>query len=272
MHHCMLEEGQRGRCRARICRGGEILSENYGRITSLALDPIEKKPLNYFYPGSRILSAGSYGCNLSCRFCQNYQIAQAGEGQVPYREISPEELLSLALSAVPMGNIGAAFTYNEPLMSWEYIRDCAELLKERGLKTVLVTNGSVTEETLSGLDGLIDAMNIDLKAFRQKTYETFLGGDLKTVKAFIEHAVRTCHVEITTLIVPGMNDSEEEMRETASWIASLNGGRGSRIPLHISRFFPRYKMTDRGPTRVETVLHLCRIAEEYLEHVCPGNV
>lgn len=272
MHRCMLEEGQRGRCRARICRDGKIISENYGRITSLALDPIEKKPLNCFYPGTRILSLGSYGCNLSCRFCQNHEIAQAGPGSVPYREISPRELVSLAVSAKSYGNIGAAFTYNEPMISWEYIRDCSLLLHEEGLKSVLVTNGSAEVQVLRELDGLIDAMNIDLKAFSPETYRTFLGGDMDTVKAFISHAVHVCHVELTTLIVPGMNDSEEEMREICAWITSLRGGTGRNIPLHISRFFPRYRMTDRPPTKPETIFRLCRTAQEYLDYVYPGNV
>ena len=272
MHRCMLEEGQRGRCRARICRGGKVISENYGRITSLALDPIEKKPLNFFYPGTRILSLGSYGCNLSCRFCQNHEIAQAGPGRVPYREISPEALVSLALDARSYGSIGAAFTYNEPMISWEYVRDCSLLLHKEGLKSVLVTNGSASVEILSKLDGLVDAMNIDLKAFRPETYRTYLGGDLDTVKAFISHAADVCHVELTTLVVPGMNDSEEEMRDICAWITSLRGGRGRDIPLHISRFFPRYRMTDRPPTEVRTIYRLCSIAEEYLDNVCPGNV
>lgn len=272
MHRCMLEEGQRGRCRARICREGNVVSENYGRISSLALDPIEKKPLNYFYPGTRILSLGSYGCNLSCRFCQNHEIAQAGPDRVPFREISPRELVSMAAAAKRCGSIGAAFTYNEPMISWEYVRDCSVLLHEEGLKSVLVTNGSADLSVLRQLDGLVDAMNIDLKAFRKETYRTYLGGDLDTVKAFISHAAEVCHVELTTLIVPGMNDSEEEMREICTWISSLRGGRGRNIPLHISRFFPRYKMTDRPPTDVGTIYRLCHTAQEYLDYVCPGNV
>ena len=240
MHGCLLREGQTGRCRARVCRNGQVVAGNYGKITSLALDPIEKKPLNRFYPGSYILSVGSYGCNLSCRFCQNYEIAQADEGQVPWREVSPEELCAYALAMRRRGNIGLAFTYNEPLVSWEYVRDCA--------------------------------MNIDLKSFRPETYRSYMGGDLETVKAFISHAADWCHLELTTLIVPGMNDSEEEMREIASWICSLRGGKGKEIPLHISRFFPRYRMRDRGPTPVGRIYRLAEIAGEYLDHIYPGNV
>ena len=272
MHGCLLREGQTGRCRARVCRNGQVVAGNYGKITSLALDPIEKKPLNRFYPGSYILSVGSYGCNLSCRFCQNYEIAQADEGQVPWREVSPEELCAYALAMRRRGNIGLAFTYNEPLVSWEYVRDCARLAKQEGLKTVLVSNGSAALPVLEQLQGLVDAMNIDLKSFRPETYRSYMGGDLETVKAFISHAADWCHLELTTLIVPGMNDSEEEMREIASWICSLRGGKGKEIPLHISRFFPRYRMRDRGPTPVGRIYRLAEIAGEYLDHIYPGNV
>ena len=215
---------------------------------------------------------GSYGCNLSCRFCQNYEIAQADEGQVPWREVSPEELCAYALAMRRRGNIGLAFTYNEPLVSWEYVRDCARLAKQEGLKTVLVSNGSAALPVLEQLEGLVDAMNIDLKSFRPETYRSYMGGDLETVKAFISHAADWCHLELTTLIVPGMNDTEEEMREIASWICSLRGGKGNDIPLHISRFFPRYRMRDRGPTPVGKIYRLAEIAGEYLDHVYPGNV
>ena len=145
-------------------------------------------------------------------------------------------------------------------------------LPKEGLKTVLVSNGSVTLPVLEQLQGLVDAMNIDLKSFRPETYRSFMGGDLETVKAFISDAASWCHLELTTLVVPGMNDSEEEMREIASWICSLRGGTGKDIPLHISRFFPRYRMRDRGPTPVGRIYHLAEIAGEYLDHVYPGNV
>ena len=272
MHACRLSEGQRGRCRARVCRDGRVVSENYGRLTSLALDPIEKKPLNRFYPGSKILSAGSYGCSLSCAYCQNDSISQAGEREVPWREVSPEELCALAKDLAEEGNIGAAFTYNEPLVSWEYVRDCGRLLQEAGMKTVLVTNGSVRLPVLDEVLPYVDAMNVDLKAFRAETYKKVLGGDLDTVLAFLEAAAGRTHLEVTYLAVPGLNDSEEEARQAFAFLAGLDGGRGKEIPLHISRFFPRYRMRDRGPTPVRTVLGLCGIAREYLTYVYPGNI
>lgn len=272
MHACSLSEGQYGRCRARACRGGQIVCENYGRITSLALDPIEKKPLRRFYPGSRILSLGSYGCSLSCAYCQNHEIAQVPGDRIPWRTLLPEDLADLAEDLRERGNIGAAFTYNEPLVSWEYVRDCGRLLKERGMKTVLVTNGSARLPVLEEILPYTDAMNVDLKAFDPQTYRRVLGGDLDTVRSFIEAAAGRTHLELTWLAVPGLNDSEEEFRKACSFIAALDGGRGRKIPLHVSRFFPRYRMQDRGATPVRTVRALAGIAGEYLDYVYTGNI
>ena len=277
-HGCRLAEGQTGRCRARGVRNGRLVSLNYGIITSLALDPIEKKPLNRFFPGSRILSAGSFGCNLSCPFCQNWEISTSdgreytGKVSAGRNYLSPERLAELAEELKVRGNIGAAFTYNEPLIGYEYVRDAAVLLRKRDLKTVLVTNGTVNEAVADEILPLTDALNIDLKCFRQETYKEFLGGDLDTVKGFIRKAVEQygCHVELTALIVPGMNDSEEEMRELCSWVASLPGG--GDIPLHVTRFFPRYHLQDRPPTDKKRLLRLAGIAGEYLRYVYPGNI
>ena len=266
MHHCALSEGQYGRCRARRNKNGEVVSVNYGKLTSLMLDPVEKKPLRRFYPGSMVLSAGSFGCNLSCPFCQNYQISMAGEKDISYREFSPEELAGLADRYREYGNIGVAFTYNEPLVGYEFVRDTARLVREAGLKNILVTNGSAELPVLEELLPFIDAMNIDLKGFTEEYYKK-LGGSLGEVMGFIERAVKDCHVELTTLIVPGENDSEEEMEKEASWIASLD----PETPLHISRFFPRHHMTDREATEIETVYRLKRIAEKYLKYVYTGN-
>ncbi|MCC8026538.1 MAG: AmmeMemoRadiSam system radical SAM enzyme [Clostridium sp.] len=265
MHHCSLEEGQTGLCRARENRDGQMRAVNYGRITSLALDPIEKKPLYHFYPGSKILSAGSFGCNLRCPFCQNYEISMSGGGtQCIYME--PENLAGRAAELKSAGNIGVAFTYNEPLVGWEYVRDTARLVRAAGMKTVIVTNGSVTDPVLDEILPVTDAMNVDLKGFTEAYYRK-LGGDLETVKHFIERAFRTCHVELTTLIVPGENDSEEEMRELAAWAASLDRG----IPLHVTRFFPRWKMTDRNATDIKKIYELAGTAREYLDCVWVGN-
>ena len=296
-HRCMLSEGQTGRCRARGVRNGRVIPLNYGIAVSLALDPIEKKPLNRFYPGSRILSVGSFGCNLSCPFCQNWEISTSdgreyldqdtadmntGSDRTDSQQhnkhgqsssyLSPEKLAGLAEELKVRENIGAAFTYNEPLIGYEYVLDAAKLLKERGLKTVLVTNGTVNEEIADEVLPFTDALNIDLKSFRPEIYRDFLGGDLETVRHFIRNAAEreNCHVELTSLIVPGMNDSEEEMREMCAWIASLPGGRN--IPLHVTRFFPRYHLQDRKPTDKRKLLRLCEIAGEILQYVYPGNI
>lgn len=271
MHHCSLEDGQRGICGVRINQCGEIVCGNYGLVTALALDPIEKKPLKMFYPSSMILSAGSYGCNLKCPFCQNYEISMAGRETLRVASYSPAKLVSKALGYRSAGNIGLAFTYNEPLVGWEYVRDTAKLVKEAGMKTVLVTNGTASIEVLEELLPYIDAMNIDLKGFREDYYRK-LGGDLGTVKEFIARAVAGCHVELTTLIVPGENDKASEMEEEARWIASLRPDKnGEGIPLHVTRFFPRYRMAEKEAADVQDVYRLANIAGKYLENVFVGN-
>lgn len=266
MHRCALSEGQYGRCRARKNEKGRIICANYGKLTALMLDPIEKKPLRYFFPGSRILSVGSFGCNLACPFCQNHEISMASPASAEYREISPEALTSLALRCRDQGSIGLAFTYNEPLVGYEFVRDTARLAHSQGLKNVLVTNGSAHLSILEELLPYIDAMNIDLKGFSSAYYRR-LGGDLETVLAFIQRAAKDCHVELTTLIVPGENDSEEEMEREAQWIASID----PKIPLHVTRFFPRYRMQDREATDVGRILRLKVIAGRQLAYVCTGN-
>ena len=272
--HCDIREGMTGACGARTCEGGRIKSLNYGRVTALALDPIEKKPLSRFCKGAKILSYGSFGCNLFCPFCQNYDISRS-EGEEFEDEITPEELAQIAYKYRAKGNIGVAFTYNEPLMSYEFVRDTAKLVKSMGMKNVLVTNGSVELTILEEVLPYIDAMNVDIKSMSEKTYRDVLKGDLNTTKAFIERAVKDCHVELTMLIVPGMNDSEDEMRELTSWIAGLKDKDGNVIggdvPLHISRFFPRYKMSDKEPTDVKKIYALADIARERLKYVYTGN-
>ncbi|MBQ3428383.1 MAG: AmmeMemoRadiSam system radical SAM enzyme [Mogibacterium sp.] len=274
--HCNIPEGGLGFCGARTCKEGEVIAANYGKVTSLALDPIEKKPLARFHPGSYIVSVGSYGCNLRCPFCQNYQISWSEEA---YRlaktaeYIAPVELASIAAQTRNRGNIGVAFTYNEPLIGWEYIRDTAKLVREEGMYNVIVTNGTASLEVLSELSPYIDAMNIDLKGFTDHYYNDVLGGDRAMTMAFIKEAAKHCHIELTTLIVPGENDSEDEIREMCSWIASLTSvsGSGKDIPLHISRFFPRFNMTDRRATDVGLIYRLADIAREQLKYVYTGN-
>lgn len=266
-HACSVEDGRLGLCRARGCVDGRIKDLNYGRITSAALDPIEKKPLARFFPGSYILSIGSYGCNFRCGFCQNNGISMCGPNDSSSSYCSPERLAELALSYVPQGNIGVAYTYNEPLVGYEYVRDASRLVHDAGLKNVVVTNGYINEEPLLALLPAIDAMNIDLKTFSEDSYRS-IGGGLDPVKRSIELSSRECHVEVTTLIVPGLNDSDDEMGALSSWLASVNPD----IPLHITRFFPQYKMRDAEPTDVAHLLHLAEIAKRHLKHVYAGNI
>ena len=272
--HCNIPEGQIGFCGGRITRDGRVEAYNYGRVTSLALDPIEKKPLARYFPGSMILSVGSFGCNLRCPFCQNHEISwseQARRFAKTAETISPEELVEIAKRTLPRGNIGIAFTYNEPLIGYEFVRDTASIAKAEGLKNVMVTNGTAELAILEDLRPYIDAMNIDLKGFTDSYYSKILRGDRHQVMAFIEAAAKSCHVELTTLIVPGENDSEEEMRELSRWVSSLKNPDGEDVPLHISRFFPRFHMQDRKATDIQTVYHLAEIARESLQYVYTGN-
>ena len=266
-HHCSLEEGQRGLCRARMNISGTVTCENYGKLSAMALDPIEKKPLYQFHPGSKILSVGSYGCNLRCVFCQNSEISMASSEKIHTDQVMPEKLVDYALKTRNRGNIGIAYTYNEPLVSYEFVRDCAALAREDGLKNVVVTNGYICSEPLVQLLPYLDAMNIDLKAFTEEFYHK-MRGDLETVKASITLAAKECHVEVTTLIIPGENDSEDEMEKLSSWLASIN----PEIPYHISRFFPRFEMQDRGPTPLDTIYRLADVARKHLKYVYEGNV
>ena len=266
-HTCRLRAGATGFCRARANVGGTIRAINYGRLTALALDPIEKKPLYHFYPNSNILSVGSFGCNLACAFCQNAGIA-AADAHIETENVTPAQLAALAeeLRHQPRGNIGVAFTYNEPLVGYEYIMDTAPLLHAAGLKVVLVTNGMICTEPLARLLPHVDAMNIDLKAWRTDTYRR-LGGDLEAVKGTIARAVaHGVHVEVTTLVVPGISDRAKDMDEEAQWLATLSPD----LPLHISRYFPRHRMS-APPTPIADIDRLTAIARRHLRHVHRGN-
>lgn len=268
--HCRLAEGQLGACGARRARDGATVSEAYGRLTSVALDPIEKKPLRRFMPGSLVLSVGGYGCTMHCPFCQNHRISQAGEGEVRWRAWSAEELVTHALELRERDPrvVGIAYTYNEPLVMWEFVRDAARLAREVGLVNVLVSSGCVEGWVVREVAPLIDAANIDLKGFTEELYR-WCGGDLATAKRSIELLVRTpgCHVEVTTLVIPGVNDSDGEVAAMAAWLASLDPD----ITYHVTRFHGAYRLSGWDPTPVETVYRLAGVARERLPHVYTGN-
>jgi pyruvate formate lyase activating enzyme len=267
-HNCVIKPGAAGICGVRKNTGGVLYSLIYEKVSSIAFDPIEKKPLYKFHPGTYILSAGSAGCNFRCPFCQNYSIARTEPEKVETADITSAQLVSKALNMVPQGNIGIAYTYNEPTVWYEYVYETAKLAKEKGLLNVLVTNGFINPEPLDNILPFIDAMNIDLKGYSEGFYRDIVKGKLESVKATIAASSRKCHVEITTLVIPGLNDSPEEMEEMSKWIASLSPD----IPLHLSRFFPRYQMQDRPVTPLNTLTELQSIASGHLNNVYIGNV
>jgi pyruvate formate lyase activating enzyme len=264
-HNCTISEGQTGVCNARKNIDGTLYSLNYGEVTSIALDPIEKKPLYHFFPGSYILSIGTFGCNFKCSFCQNWSIAQEKPGTT---SIKPEDIVRRARNLKPQGNIGIAFTYNEPSIWYEFVFETLKLARQAGLETVLVSNGFIEEEPLRQLLPYVSAMNIDVKAFTEKFYHDVCKGKLEDVKRTVEIAVRQCHVEVTTLVIPGLNDGLEEISQLARWLAYID----KSIPLHLSRFFPNYQMQDVQPTPVEKLRELKAKCEMFLNYVYLGNV
>lgn len=263
-HNCVIPDEKYGLCSVRTNNDGNLKTINYGEITSMAVDPIEKKPLYHFKPGKNILSVGSFGCNFSCGFCQNYSIAHY---KAESKYIPPDELVDICSSLE--NNIGIAFTYNEPSIWYEYVYDTSRKLKEKypKLNVVLVTNGYIEEEPLLKLLPFVDAMNIDLKSFQKDYYKKVCNGDIKAVFKTIENSYKGCHVEITTLLVNGLNDSEGEIEEIASYLGNLD----RNIPLHLTRYFPNYKMVN-PPTEIETMLKGREIAKKYLNYVYLGNV
>lgn len=267
-NYCFISPGKKGSCGVRKNIEGILYSLNYGKISALSLDPIEKKPLYKFHPGSSILSAGSIGCNFKCPFCQNYSIARLEPEEVEAFYVSSKELVDRAFDMKSKGNIGIAYTYNEPTVWYEYILETAKLAFDRGLVNVLVTNGYINPEPLEELLPYIHAMNIDLKGYTSEYYIDIIKGNLESVKSTIEISSKKCHVEITTLIVPELNDSPEVIEELSKWLSSLSPD----IPLHLSRFFPRFEMTDKVPTPVKTLYDLKAISEKYLNYVYIGNV
>ncbi|MCL6614981.1 MAG: AmmeMemoRadiSam system radical SAM enzyme, partial [Firmicutes bacterium] len=261
---CRLKAGQTGVCRVRRREGEKLFTVNYGRVTALALDPIEKKPLYHFHPGSAILSVGTFGCNLACGFCQNWRISQE---EAPSEFIPPARLVALAERERAAGNIGLAYTYSEPSVWWEYLMDAAPLARERGLANVLVTNGYLNRGPLLDLLPYLDAVNMDLKG-PDEFYRRICHGRLGPVQAFAEAVLEAgVHLELTNLIIPGYNDTEEDLRALVDWVAGLD----PEIPLHFSRYFPQYRFT-APPTPLATMERAYELARARLTYVYLGNV
>lgn len=265
-HTCHIPEGKSGFCGVGTCRNGSIVSSAFGKISSMALDPIEKKPLRRFHPGSQILSIGSMGCNLRCPFCQNYEISMQEDAAFCVR-LQPQEIVDIALQQKQLGNIGIAYTYNEPLINFEFVLAVCKLARQHGLKNVIVTNGCIQEHKLLELLPFVDAMNIDVKAFHEEGYRRLLG-DFTTVCRNVELAVQHTHVEITSLMVPGLHDDVDRIEEEAAWLASLHPD----IPLHLTRFFPMYHMQGEQATNKELILEAVAAASKWLRYVYAGNI
>ena len=268
-HSCKLADGQVGLCRSRCAVDGVVVPQGYGRITSLALDPIEKKPISCWKTGTTVLSLGGYGCNMRCPFCQNASIAQVGASEVAWREVAPDEVVETAIGLRDRRCIGIAYTYNEPLVAWEFVCDTARLAHEAGLVNVLVSNGMASEMVLVEVAPLVDAANIDLKCFTEEGYRS-LGGDLFAVQRTIRTLAEKpdCHLEVTTLVVPGLSDDDDQVENMARWLASLDPS----IPYHLTRFFPQHRMLNVAPTPRATLNRLADIAREHLHTVLLGNV
>ncbi|OQA92237.1 MAG: pyruvate formate lyase-activating enzyme 1 [Elusimicrobia bacterium ADurb.Bin231] len=264
-HNCVIASEKTGVCRIRKNIDGKLFSLTYGKFTSIAVDPIEKKPLYHFYPGSKIFSIGTLGCNFRCDFCQNYEISQSEFNERIVRDVSPEYAVSLAREN---NSIGIAYTYNEPLINYEWLKETAALSAKKGLKNVLVSNGFINETPLYNIIDNIDAANIDVKSFRDDFYKKYCFGRLDPVLRTVEILVKQCkHVEITTLLIPGLNDSDAEINDIADWVSSLN----DEIPFHLSGYFPQYRM-NIPVTPLDTLKKAQDIASRKLKFVYIGNV
>ncbi len=262
-HLCRIKEGKTGFCGVRTNRGQSLIALNYGRAASISLDPVEKKPLYHYHPGEFILSAGTVGCNLSCLFCQNWSISK--EVQTPTEPVTSEELIT---QAKRLHSFGIAYTYNEPFRWYEFVYETAARARDAGLKNVLVTNGYVMPEPLEKILPLIDAANIDIKSIRDDFYRTTCSGGVKEVLETVQACVRACHVELTNLIIPTLNDSDEDLTALVDWVSD---SLGAEVPLHFSRYFPCYKMT-LPPTPLATLKKAEAIARKKLKYVYLGNV
>lgn len=261
-HKCLLGDGKTGICRVRKNEGGKLYSLNYEKITSFAIDPIEKKPLYHFYPGSKIASIGTFGCNFKCSFCQNYRISQLDP---EYNTVTSCQMMEMVENY--KDNLGLAYTYNEPTIWYEYVIEMAQKVKEKKMKNVLVTNGYIEEAPLREILPYIDALNIDLKSFNDEFYPKICKGSREEVMRSIEISNEHAHVEIATLLIEGLNTDAKEIDELARWLSSVN----KDIPLHLDRYFPAYKM-DIPATSIDRIMELKEVAKKHLNYVYIGNV
>ena len=267
-HHCKIGENRFGLCNVRQNIDGKLYTIAYGHPVAIHIDPIEKKPLYHFFPGSKILSIGTIGCNLFCEFCQNWDIARATAEDVKSRDINPQEIIESVLSS---GSLGIAFTYNEPTVFGEYVMDIARLAHDAGLKTVMVSNGYISPEGIRDIYPLIDAANIDLKAFSKEFYRRYCKGDLQSVlDALLEIKKQGTFLELTTLIIPGLNDSATEIEKMTRWIVE---NLGVDTPLHFSAFHPSFKMMQVHQTSKTDLDSARKIAiNSGLRYIYEGNV
>jgi pyruvate formate lyase activating enzyme len=265
-HSCIILENELGKCLARKNVNGKLFALNYENISSLALDPIEKKPLYHFFPTKQILSVGSWGCNFKCGFCQNYQISQTTVEPTISQKVLPQKLVSYAKKI--KNNIGIAHTYNEPLINIEFVIDTAQLVHKNNLFNILVTNGYINHRPLLDILPLIDAANIDLKSFDNNFYQQYCEAELRFVLKTIETFVaNNKHIEITTLLIPGFNDDKKNILNIINYISSLS----KDIPLHFSKYFPQYKF-NAPPTTQDVLFQAYNLAKEKLNYVYLGNI
>jgi pyruvate formate lyase activating enzyme len=266
-HQCIIQENSRGICKVRKNFNGELISENYGKVCSMAFDPIEKKPLYHYFPGRIIFSVGNIGCNLNCQFCQNWEISQSSVDEYQFlQNISSNEIIS---SAGRKNNIGIAYTYNEPTVWFEFMLEIAKQASEKELKNVMVTNGFINPDPLEKLLPYIDAFSVDLKAFTNEFYKKFTFSEIEAVKKSIKKIHKNKkHLEITNLVVTDLNDKKENFEEMVKWVS---GETGRDTVLHISRYYPTYKLKN-PPTSVSTLIEFHEIAKQYLDYVYLGNV
>lgn len=266
-HKCVLAPDNAGKCHVRKNLKGELYNLQFGYISALHLDPIEKKPLYHFHPGSKVLSVGGYGCNMSCQFCQNHCISQSIPNFSNLAFMHPEQLAAEAKAV--HGNIGLAYTYNEPIVNIEFIKQTALLVRQMGLKNILVTNGYIQEKPLLDLIPLLDAVNVDLKGFTNEFYKKYTQSALQPVKRSIQMLVEAgVHTEVTWLLIPDANDNQEYFLQAVEWLASL---KQQNIVLHISGYHPDYKMKNQKTTLAQ-LQAFYQLAKRYLKFVYLGNV